>query len=176
MEVWGIVKALIRQWFKGIEIVEIVPGLYQSSAIRWPWDKSKVKVLGIDVVIDLSGQFDPSMDWLAAYLYWPIEDKAYLPILWDLETVAEWGSWMLWRSGHKVLVHCTAGYNRSGLVNGVILWKHGISGGEALRLIRQARPGALNNPTFAAHIATLPGVGAPTSWKGRRLSRGKDWA
>jgi len=42
MNLWKIVKAYIRQWVKGIEIVEIIPGLYQSSAIRWPWDKAKV--------------------------------------------------------------------------------------------------------------------------------------
>jgi hypothetical protein len=30
-------QAYLRQWFHGIEIVEIIPGLYQSSSIRWPW-------------------------------------------------------------------------------------------------------------------------------------------
>ena len=57
MKIWGIAKAYLRQWFHGIEIAEIAPGLFQSSAIRWPWDKEKVKAKGIDVVIDLSGQF-----------------------------------------------------------------------------------------------------------------------
>jgi len=170
MKIWEIGRAYIRQWFKGIEIVEIVPGLYQSSAIRWPRDKVKVKSLGIDVVIDLQGRFDTSMSWLKAYLYWPIEDKAYLPHLWDLGAVAEWGARMLWVNGHSVLTHCTAGFNRSGLVNAIILYKHGISGGEALRIIRQKRPGALSNQTFADYIAILPGVEAPTSWKrGRTL-------
>ena len=88
MKIWEIGKAYIRQWFKGIEIVEIVPGLFQSSAIRWPWDKEKVKALGINVVIDLSGQFDPSMKWLKAYLYWPIKDMPRLPNLRLLDEVA----------------------------------------------------------------------------------------
>lgn len=42
-----------------------------------------------------------------------------------------------------------------------------------MRIIRQKRPGALSNPTFAAYVATLPGVGAPTSWT-RRTDRGKN--
>jgi len=177
MKTWGIAKAYLRQWLHGIEIAEIAPGLFQSSAIRWPWDKEKVKAKGIDVVIDLSGQFDPSMDWLTAYLYWPIKDEAKLPPVRELHDVAEFASRMLWTDGHRVLIHCTAGFNRSGLVNGVILNVHGISGAEALRMIRQARPGALSNPTFATYVVTLPGGGEPpTQWKGRRLSRGKDWA
>lgn len=173
--------ATIRQFFKGIEIVEIVPGLYQSSKVRWPWDELKLKRIGIDVVIDLQGRFDIVLihalfPWLKHYLYWPIKD-AGLPNVKDLESVAEFGMRMIWENGHKIVVHCAAGYNRSGLVNGVILWKHGISGGEAIRLIRQARPGALNNPTFASYIATLPGgVEPPTNWKRRRVSRGKDFA
>lgn len=156
MNLWNMGKAYLRQWFHGIEIVEIVPGLYQSSAIRWPWDKSKVKALGIDVVIDLQGRFDTSMPWLKAYLYWPIKDEPKLPYLLELDDVATWGMRMWdanWR--RKVLVHCTGGFNRSGLVNAMILYKHGISGLEALRIIRQARPGALSNATFADYVMTL---------------------
>lgn len=108
MDFWRIVKAYIRQWVKGIEIVEIVPGLFQSSAIRWPWDKAKVKALGIGAVIDLSGGFDPHMDWLAdrngAYLYWPIKDEAKLPNLAVLEEVARFGMRMR-DFNFKVLTH-----------------------------------------------------------------------
>jgi len=104
MNLWEIGKAYIRQWLGGIEIVEIVPGLYQSSAIRWPWDKAKVKALGIEAVIDLSGQFDPSMPWLEGYLYWPIKDEAKLPNLAVLEEVARWGMRMR-DLGFTVLTH-----------------------------------------------------------------------
>lgn len=179
MNFWKMGKAYLWQWFHGIEIVEIVPGLYQSSAIRWPWDKAKVKALGIRAVIDLSGGFDPHMDWLAdengAYLYWPIKDEAKLPNLRVLDDVATWGMRM-WDANWRVLVHCTAGFNRSGLVNAMILYKTGISGkGDALlNFIRKKRPGALSNQTFADYVATLPGVEAPTSWKGGR-SRGKKY-
>jgi len=154
MNLWEMGKAYLRQWFHGIEIVEIMPGLFQSSSIRWPWDKTRVKALGIEVVIDLQGGFDTSMPWLKAYLYWPIEDEPYLPNLAVLDDVATWGMRM-WDANWKVLVHCTAGYNRSGLVNAVILNKHGISGLEALRIIRQVRPGALSNLTFKDYVITL---------------------
>lgn len=159
MNLWGVVKAYLWQWFHGIEIVEIVPGLYQSSSIRWPWDKAKMKALGISVVIDLQGGFDTSMPWLKAYLYWPIEDEPYLPNLRVLDDVATWGMRMLGMSvrdkNWKVLVHCTAGFNRSGLVNAMILYKLGVLGEEALRIIRQARPGALSNQTFYDYVRAL---------------------
>lgn len=157
-------KAYVRQWVKGIEIVEIIPGLYQSSHIRWPWDENKVKALGIDVVIDLSGGFDTSMDWLKTYLYWPIKDEPALPNAVELDSVAEFGAWMLWNAGYSVLTHCTGGFNRSGLVNAMILNKIGISGKEALRVIRSKRPGALSNNTFAYFVSDLQGTMAPTSW------------
>lgn len=139
-----------------MEIVEIVPGLFQSSAIRWSSDIKKVKALGIDVVIDLSGGIDPSMPWLKSYLYWPIKDERSLPNFGDLMLVGFWGAQMVWARGHRVLTHCTLGFNRSGLVNGVILNQHGLSGVEALRLIRVAWPGALSNETFARFIEKLP--------------------
>lgn len=174
MNFWGILKSYLWQWFHGIEIVEIVPGLYQSSSIRWPWDKKKIENLGIEVVIDLSGRFDTSMPWLKAYLYWPIKDEPQLPHSGELWTVSRWGAEMLWSLGYKVLTHCTAGFNRSGLVNATILNVHGISGGEALRIIRMARPGALSNPVFADFVATLPGENAPTSWKRKGVDRGRN--
>lgn len=104
MNLWQIGKAYLRQWLTGIEIVEIAPGLFQSSAIRWPWDEAKVKALGINVVIDLSGQFDPSMYWLKTYLYWPIKDEAKLPNLRLLDEVARF-SLRMRACGLTVLTH-----------------------------------------------------------------------
>lgn len=54
-------------------------------------------------------------------------------------------------SGGKVLVACAGGRNRSGLVR-----LAGCSGAQALSLIQSRRDNALNNLTFARHLAALP--------------------
>jgi hypothetical protein len=148
-----------RQLFKGMEIVEVYPGLYQSSAIRF-WSKKRIKKLGVDVVIDLQGGFDPGMKFLKAYHYWPIKDEPMLPDLKGLFTIGRLGASYL-KDRRKVLVHCTAGYNRSGLVNAMILHFYlSISGKEAMQMIRRARPGALYNQTFADFLDKLPPEGS----------------
>ena len=59
----------------------------------------------------------------------------------------------LMASGHRVLVHCSTGFNRSALVAGLILTETGLSGREALARVREQRPGALFNDTFAEFLA-----------------------
>jgi hypothetical protein len=58
-------------------------------------------------------------------------------------------------SGDKVLVTCMAGRNRSGLVTALALVRlYGVSGGDAMRIVRMRRLAAtgevLSNPHFAA--------------------------
>ena len=137
-----------------MEIVEIKPGLYQSSAFI-DQDFSHLKKLGIGVVIDLEGGFDPQFPGLSSYLYWPIEDMPWLPDKEQLHSVAEYGYRMWKKSQQKVLVHCSGGLNRSGLVNGVILNCDGMPGKDAVKLIREKRPGALFNLIFANYLENL---------------------
>ena len=59
-------------------------------------------------------------------------------------------------SEHRVLVHCRMGLNRSNLVIATALTYLGLSGEQALALLRGLRPGALYNETFAAHVRLLP--------------------
>jgi hypothetical protein len=55
--------------------------------------------------------------------------------------------------GHKVLVRCQAGYNRSGLVVALALMDLGHSADEAIALIRKKRSlHALCNPRFVDYI------------------------
>jgi len=56
--------------------------------------------------------------------------------------------------GHKVLTHCAMGYNRSALIVGLILMNLGITGEEAVVLLRRKRVGALFNPNFATYLYT----------------------
>jgi hypothetical protein len=59
------------------------------------------------------------------------------------------------RAGGRVLVRCQVGYNRSGLVVGLVLLELGYSASAAIRLIRQARGEfALFNVHFLLALAT----------------------
>ena len=60
-------------------------------------------------------------------------------------------------AGRRVMVACAGGRNRSGLVLGLALRELlACSGAEALRLVQSRREDALNNETFARHLAALP--------------------
>jgi hypothetical protein len=48
-----------------------------------------------------------------------------------------------------VISLCTHGMNRSGLLTGLVLRAIGYPGGDAVAMIRAARPGALSNQSFA---------------------------
>ncbi|HPC82189.1 MAG TPA: hypothetical protein P5234_02970 [Thermoanaerobaculaceae bacterium] len=128
--------------------------LFISPAIH---DWSLVSGRGIDVVIDLEGGLDigvPTVPNQILYVYFPIYDQD-LPDLAKLHAVAILGAGLV-RGGHRVLSHCGMGFNRSALVAGLILVQHGFSGAEAVERLRQRRPGALFNPTFAAYLASMP--------------------
>lgn len=61
------------------------------------------------------------------------------------------------RAGRRVLVACAGGRNRSGLVVGLAVRELlGCSGAEALNWVQSRREDALNNATFARHLAGLP--------------------
>ncbi len=133
-----------------MEIFEIKPGLFQSTAL----DET---LPSMHVIIDLEGfrldVFPPTMK-LPTYLYWHILDMPWMPNTDQLWNVARFG-FNEWKAGKKVLVHCTQGKNRSGLVNGCILWLNGMSGEEAVKLIQTKRPGALFNPVFKKYLVDL---------------------
>lgn len=62
------------------------------------------------------------------------------------------------RKGHRVLVTCNAGLNRSGLVVGLVLVRfYGLSGEEAAARVSLARgPKALGNETFRMQLLRQP--------------------
>jgi protein-tyrosine phosphatase len=138
-----------------MEIYEIAPGLFQSSAYKVD-DFKILKNLGIEVVIDLAGGFDPQYQGLKAYVYWPISDIPELPDCPQLWNIAAFGCSFWKRSELKVLVHCTQGVNRSSLVNGYILYLSGMNGTDIVKLIRDKRPGALTNQVFYEYLNNLP--------------------
>jgi protein-tyrosine phosphatase len=110
----------------------------------------------ITVVIDLDGGLDIGVSTVPnqlIYIYFPILDEG-LPDLVKLKALARLGADLI-KQGHKVLSHCGMGYNRSALVAGLILIHLGMDGANAVRLLREKRPGALFNENFATYLSSL---------------------
>ena len=111
----------------------------------------------IDVVIDLDGGLDaciPTETNHCLYIYFPFDDdNEALPSAAKLHAIAEMAATLI-RKGHRVLAHCNMGFNRSGLVAGLILKALGMPGGAAVTRIRERRPGALYNDRFANYVAS----------------------
>lgn len=109
---------------------------------------------GYHVVVNLSG--DRRLLEAPLMIDWPVADREEMP---DVPTL-----WQLARvitesidAGKKVLVHCAAGMDRSGLMcAAVLMLREPITGKEAMQRIRECRPGALANETFAKWLSREP--------------------
>jgi protein-tyrosine phosphatase len=131
--------------------------LFISPAIV-EWEP--IYAAGIRVIIDLDGGLDAGVSSRPGhiiYLYHPIYDED-LPHLETFHSVARFAADLI-RRGERVLAHCGMGFNRSALMAGVILTEIGLTGGEAVNRLRERRPGALFNETFADYLASLPAKG-----------------
>jgi len=128
--------------------------LYLSGEIE---DWQPLRERGIDTVVDLDGGIDagiPAAPNSILYVYNPILDED-LPDLGRIEAVARLVAELV-ASGHRVLVHCRMGLNRSVLVTATALTYLGMTGERAVQVLRDRRPGALFNEAFAAHVLGLP--------------------
>lgn len=75
----------------------------------------------------------------------------------EISAAALWG-YERWVAGDDLLVRCQAGWNRSGLVTGLILIRSGMEPEEAVSKIRAKRgPMALSNYDFANHLLRFSG-------------------
>jgi hypothetical protein len=127
--------------------------LFISPAIH-EW--APLEAFGIDTVIDLEGGLDhciPDVPGQCLYVYFPILDEQ-LPPMAKLRGIARLGASLV-RDGHVVLSHCGMGFNRSALVAGLILNELGMPGKDVVSRLRDRRPGALFNPTFADYLESL---------------------
>jgi protein-tyrosine phosphatase len=127
--------------------------LYLSQAVD-NWEP--IHKAGISAVIDLEGEIDhgiPTVPGQMLYIYFPIYDDE-LPNLQKLHAVAKLAASLVER-GERVLSHCGLGLNRSALVAGLTLTYLGMSGEEAVRLLREKRPGALFNEKFADYLQSI---------------------
>ena len=121
-------------------------------------DWHSLNQMDIHVIFDLDDDLDigiPEIPDQLLYIYFPFEDKD-LPNLAKLHENAKLGASMV-SQGYRVLCHCGMGHNRSALLAGIILTYMGMSGDEAIALIRQRRMGALYNKKFSGYLQGLPG-------------------
>lgn len=130
---------------------EIIEGLYISGHpdhARAFLDKD------VQVVVDLQGDVDTSVieseeqGHTTLYVYWPVEDGD-MPNENIVRNIATLVCRAL-NANEKVLVHCKAGHNRSGLICARTLIEQGKSPEEAIETVRRARGDghALNNEKF----------------------------
>jgi len=139
-----------------VDIVAIDPDetLFVSGEIE---DWEALVERGIDTVVDMDASVDaglPQAPGSILYVYHPILDQD-LPNLAKIDALGRLVANLV-SSDHRVLVHCRMGFNRSVLVIATALTYLGMSGTAALEYLRERRPGALFNETFAIHVATLP--------------------
>ena len=135
--------------------IEVLPGLWWSGL---PDDWVQVRSQ-VDAVIDLADPGPgPSAEELGelTYVKAPLEDGETLPdqVLLDHLTslVVD-----LMRDGRRVLVHCTFGKNRSGLVMALVVREVlGCDGPTALARVREVRENAVNNDAFNDWVSALP--------------------
>ena len=110
----------------------------------------------ITVVVDLEGALDagiPRGDGTLLYLYYPFEDES-VP---DPTMVGPLSSFLaeLYRTGHRLLIHCSLGLNRSPLVAGAVLHRLGWSGSNVVKRLCERRPGALFNEHYRLYLERL---------------------
>lgn len=131
---------------------EVIDGLFISGH---PDHAKDFLERGVDALIDLEGEIDSSVVEAeregkgTLYVYWPIEDEEDMPPEATVRSIAAFAARLL-DEGSRVLVHCKAGHNRSGLICARTLIEQGQDAEDAIRIVREKRGDghALNNETF----------------------------
>jgi len=121
---------------------EILPGLWQGDVRAGKMARTGLG--DFDVIVNLTGEDTawPSKEHNKTYVNFHISDGE-MPPLHQLDALVEYISALFIFKGEaepRVLVHCTMGINRSGLVCALVARRlKGLSGIEAIRLIREKR-------------------------------------
>jgi len=136
---------------------ELVPGRLWHGGC--PVDFDWARATGIDVVLDVAdADAHPPADAIdgLTYVKCPLVDGGSIPdptlTLGLAALVAR-----LVDDGHRALVHCTFGRNRSGLMATLVVRELlGLSGADALAHVRARRRKVANNAAFEEWLESLP--------------------
>jgi len=133
---------------------EVVPGLFMGGHdVRAQSPTACVVTDEFDLVVSLTTRAgygpSPGVEHVVARLADAVLDPPSAARVRDLGTVVATAV----RDGRRVLVRCSGGLNRSGVVVAEALMQLGHTPDEAIGLVRAARgPWALTNPGFVAHL------------------------
>jgi protein-tyrosine phosphatase len=138
------------------ETFEVLPGLFLSKKLVEPHDFAS---LGVDAIVALEHweyTWSPPVPENHLYVHFPIDDGDTV----DPKTreVARLVAGLV-EGGHRVLVHCVQGLNRSGMVIARALMFLGYGVEEAIELVRRSRGldegfGALGNEQLVAWLVS----------------------
>lgn len=106
-----------------------------------------------DVIVNVSSHFARRHDiGKALYIEWPILDDVELPDPTVLHPLVDLIAELLFQR-KRILVHCHAGLNRSGLLCALAMRARGVSADDAIASLRKFRDEyALCNPEFERYV------------------------
>jgi protein-tyrosine phosphatase len=138
-----------------MQVFEVVGGLFVATRLDPSTDYA---TLDVDAVVDLE---DWEMGWVPPvplgrlYLSFPMDDGDEVDP--KVREVAAFIASLV-TSGRRVLIHCTEGLNRSGVVAARALMEMGLTASDAIGLVRRRRGpsvdgfSALGNPAFVVWL------------------------
>jgi protein-tyrosine phosphatase len=134
-----------------MQVFEVIPGLFIATRLE---TSTEYATLDVDAIVDLE---DWEMAWVPPvprgriYVSLPMDDDDEVDP--KVRELAQFIASLV-NSGRRVLVHCTEGLNRSGVVVARALMEMGLPASDAIDLVRRQRgPSidgfrALGNPAF----------------------------
>jgi dual specificity protein phosphatase-like protein len=147
-----------------MQVFEVLPGLLIGTRLD---PSAEYETLQVDAIVDLEDWefgWTPPVPLGRLFVSFPMDDED------DVDPhVRQLASFVaaLVTSGRRVLVHCTEGLNRSGVVVARALMEMGKTANEAIELVRRTRgPSvdgfqALNNPAFVDWLLREGGSTSP---------------
>lgn len=147
------------------EMSNVAPRLWQGSRplCTTPLGGRDIDIahgrsLGIDVLVLAAEEYTPScFESQGVQVYYAKLDDA-IPSREELARANQIADDVTRRylRGDRVLITCYMGLNRSGLITALVLRRaYGMTGAEAVRAVRAARPHALGNAHFVAYLESL---------------------
>jgi len=141
---------------RNLDVTRLAARLYQGSYPRTP-----IRPCGFQVLVLCAKELQQRAPEAGLrVLHCPLDDRADVSFSrseWlRANRVAEEVVDLLGR-GARILTTCAEGRNRSGLVNGLVLYRiSALNGAECVEHIRQRRAGALTNEQFVEALCRLP--------------------
>jgi len=149
-----ITKVVCKGEIMNLDINQIAPNLFQGAN---PPKGDVLHAQGFTSLVLCAREWQaPAKEYANLKVtHAPMEDGPYIPKA-TAHRAAKFAAAEV-AKGHKTLIVCNMGWNRSGLVSALTLWNlTGDPGVDCLWQVQAARPRALCNRYFAAYLFRLP--------------------